>query len=271
MESEDQSSGTEKENKGKSCETDGPTFEEVVPESPEALGSTSFEEVLLTNPFGELMNVPFAEMEPGNSCEVETFEKVDTQEVNDESSEPLGNSCSNIERESSENPEGESSVLLEDTPSMTHEVLSSEEGSEIPVLSSQPITIPIIEHTTRSYEETVQAMQELRRSHPDTSRVGFDELINEVIEYCQKNELEYSPVEILRKLQSVVVQGRTLEIDTHNQAHYAGGGPCSTNQIYVDRENILKTGMEEVKAIDNFRLTLEVVFYGEVGSYNYKV
>ena len=37
-----------------------------------------------------------------------------------------------------------------------------------------------------------------------------------------------------------------------------------TNLIMVDRYNILATGMDEISAIDNKFLTLEVQFYDEV-------
>ncbi|KAL9977064.1 hypothetical protein ACROYT_G014428 [Oculina patagonica] len=36
-----------------------------------------------------------------------------------------------------------------------------------------------------------------------------------------------------------------------------------TNQIFVNRDKVLDTGMDEIKLLTNKRLTLEVQFYGE--------
>ncbi|KAH3805255.1 hypothetical protein DPMN_133552 [Dreissena polymorpha] len=71
-----------------------------------------------------------------------------------------------------------------------------------------------------------------------------------------------NPVEMLRFLQSVVVTGRKLDIDSSTDSIDG-----ETNFINIDRQNILETAMDEIKAIANPRLTLEVQFYGEVSLY----
>ena len=44
----------------------------------------------------------------------------------------------------------------------------------------------------------------------------------------------------------------------------------ATNYILVDRNNILKTGLDEISSIDDPRITLEVAFYGEVQYLQYR-
>lgn len=59
------------------------------------------------------------------------------------------------------------------------------------------------------------------------------------INYCKENDLSYSPVEMLSLLQSLVVQGRSLEIDSEQIPLSTTGGGCMTNQVYIDRQNVL--------------------------------
>ena len=64
---------------------------------------------------------------------------------------------------------------------------------------------------------------------------------------------------VLRYYQSQLVEGRPLEI-----ADPSLGTQGMTNQIFVDRLNLLETGLDEIKDLDNKRVTLEVQFYNEV-------
>jgi hypothetical protein len=73
------------------------------------------------------------------------------------------------------------------------------------------------------------------------------------------NENVQNPIEILRCLQSKIVCGRQLEISDPTQQDDG-----ATNFIIVDRQNIIDTAFDEIKSIENLRLTLEVQFYDEV-------
>ena len=63
---------------------------------------------------------------------------------------------------------------------------------------------------------------------------------------------------MLRYLQKKVVRGRPLEV-TDPSTDMQG----QTNFITVDREKILETTFEELKSVDDPRVTFEVQFYGE--------
>ena len=93
---------------------------------------------------------------------------------------------------------------------------------------------------------------------PQTATVGT--IIPSAIEHMVNEDIT-NPVEMLRYLQSVLVTGRKLDIDSTGST-ISG----ETNFINIDRENILDTAFDEVKAITNPRLSLEVEFYGEVSS-----
>ena len=67
------------------------------------------------------------------------------------------------------------------------------------------------------------------------------------------------PVEILRFLQTEIVQGRALEISSPDEALLAG----ETNFITVDRDQILKSTFSELEFVENLRLTFQVDFMGE--------
>lgn len=84
-------------------------------------------------------------------------------------------------------------------------------------------------------------------------------IVKEGTLYCKSKGLDNNPVEVLRYFQSKIVEGRSLEI-----VDPASSSEGDTNLVYVDRNDILMSGMDEVKAIQNYRLTLEVQFYGEV-------
>jgi len=87
----------------------------------------------------------------------------------------------------------------------------------------------------------------------------IDNIVTSATEHILSNGFQNYPVEMLRYLQEVIVQGRPLEIP--NTTDTVEG---ETSLIYVDRQNVLVTGLDEVRRIENKRLTLEVQFYGEV-------
>ena len=80
-----------------------------------------------------------------------------------------------------------------------------------------------------------------------------------VVKQVRENSLEQNPVEILRSLQNALVSGRRLEIND-----LTADNSGKTNFILVDRNNILDTGFDEIEALDDKFITLEVQFYNEV-------
>ena len=68
-----------------------------------------------------------------------------------------------------------------------------------------------------------------------------------------------NPVEILRYMQSQLIRGRDLDVKDIGRCD---GG--ATNYILVDRQQLLETAFDEIAALKNKFLTLEVQFYSEV-------
>jgi hypothetical protein len=66
------------------------------------------------------------------------------------------------------------------------------------------------------------------------------------------------PTEMLRYLQKKIVRGRPLGVTDPSTDLQR-----ETNFITVDRENILQTIFEELKSVDDPRVTFEVQFYAE--------
>ena len=60
-------------------------------------------------------------------------------------------------------------------------------------------------------------------------------------------------------MQKYIVTGRALELESDSELLEG-----ETNYINADRTNLLETTFEEVRALENLRLNLEVSFYGEV-------
>ena len=79
----------------------------------------------------------------------------------------------------------------------------------------------------------------------------------ECVNTCKTHNVS-NPVEILKCAQNYIVQGRPLDVTSLAQALDG-----ETNFVCIDRFNVLESAVEELKAVDNFRLTLEVSFYGE--------
>lgn len=67
--------------------------------------------------------------------------------------------------------------------------------------------------------------------------------------YCRSKSLDNNPVEVLRYCQSKIVESRALEI-----VDPASSSEGETNLIYVDRNDILMSGMDEVKAIKKLHI-----------------
>ena len=86
---------------------------------------------------------------------------------------------------------------------------------------------------------------------------GIQDVVNKVIAYCNDNI--QNPVEILRCLQEAVVPRRKLELESDSELIEG-----KTNNVGIDRSNVLQTALDEIGDIKDLRLTLEVDFYGEV-------
>ena len=67
------------------------------------------------------------------------------------------------------------------------------------------------------------------------------------------------PTEMLRYLQCKIVYGRPLD-RTNDESVLEG----ETNFIAVDRDNVLETTFDELRAIQDPRITFQVEFYGEM-------
>ena len=83
-------------------------------------------------------------------------------------------------------------------------------------------------------------------------------IIEDVVKICKENNIT-STKEVIRLMQSKVVQGRSLEIESVDICPEG-----ATNYMLVDRYHILDTGMEQINGLENPFLTLDVQFYGEV-------
>ena len=88
---------------------------------------------------------------------------------------------------------------------------------------------------------------------------NVDVKIKRLVSKLREEGYDQNPVEIVRMLQQGLVTGRCLEV-TDMSAENTG----PTNFIIVNRNDLLKTGFEELSSIENKFLTLEVQFYGEV-------
>lgn len=74
----------------------------------------------------------------------------------------------------------------------------------------------------------------------------IEEITQQIISHCAQNV--QNPVEILKYAQEKIMCGRPLEtMDTSTEIE------GETNFILIDRENILKSGFEEISEITNFR------------------
>ena len=89
----------------------------------------------------------------------------------------------------------------------------------------------------------------------DTKNV--EQLAKDCVNYCKKHEIT-DPIEILRQAQKMLVTGRKL--DPTDETEFLEG---ETGFISIDRNNVLTTGLDEIKSLEDLRLTIEVSFYGE--------
>lgn len=89
------------------------------------------------------------------------------------------------------------------------------------------------------------------------SETVMDIMLSSIMFLKEKNIMELS--ECVRYLQANLVTGRKLDIEAEDSPLDG-----ETNLIMVDRYNILATAFNEIRALEDLRLTLEVQFFGEV-------
>ncbi|VDI17898.1 Hypothetical predicted protein, partial [Mytilus galloprovincialis] len=81
--------------------------------------------------------------------------------------------------------------------------------------------------------------------------------INSCIDFCTEHKVT-DPVDILRHIQEKIVCGRDLDLSDD-----ATTNDGETNFILVDRDTLLQSAFEEIPALTDLRLTLQVQFYEE--------
>ena len=91
----------------------------------------------------------------------------------------------------------------------------------------------------------------------NTEDPSVDLLAKRCVNYCRANGIE-NPVEILRYAQSLIVSVRPL--DVQNVSESLEG---ETNFILINRQDVLKSALDEIQFLKDPRLTLSVGFYGE--------
>lgn len=90
----------------------------------------------------------------------------------------------------------------------------------------------------------------------------LEEILKYAIRYCNENNME-NPVDVFKRyIKCILVQGRPLDIEAIDSTIEG-----ETNYVVIDRHNILESSFEEIRALTNLRLTLEVQFYEEVSKY----
>ena len=127
-------------------------------------------------------------------------------------------------------------------------------GSNLPVAH-------VHEEKTAEGTNKIEITDKPGESVTPTSAGDYDCLIQQI----SARQLT-DPVEILKFLQERLIKGRQLDVaDGGNSTAPDPEDPNnSTNYICVDRENILQSTLAELQSIEDFSVTFEVDFMGEV-------
>ncbi|XP_065673263.1 uncharacterized protein LOC136090491 [Hydra vulgaris] len=83
---------------------------------------------------------------------------------------------------------------------------------------------------------------------------------NQKIKEIKENNLQ-DPIEILRFLQKTMIKGRVQDIEYIDENT---DKDSETNFIFIDRQNILMSTFAELESVENFLITFEVDFMGEL-------
>ena len=136
--------------------------------------------------------------------------------------------------------------------------------------NSTTVTTSVNEQQTASIPDNVNPVESLESNSSCPSNVSDHEFnsppdnletaVANCIAKCQTESIT-DPTEILMCASKYIVQGRALDISS--SSHEIEG---ETSFIHIDREEILPSAFEEVRSLENPRLTLEVSFYGELAS-----
>ena len=105
-----------------------------------------------------------------------------------------------------------------------------------------------------TFEEGSTAIESKReKTSPDnTENQSVDLLAEDCVNYCTSNGIE-NPVEILRHAQSLIVTGRPLDVQDTTVSLEG-----ETNFILINRQDVLRSAMEELQFLKDPRLTLAV-------------
>ena len=124
------------------------------------------------------------------------------------------------------------------------------------------LTVATLEHTivqTDEVETTNEPGESDMPVNTATEVNPYDCLIDEI---SAKDFID--PVEILKFLQARLIKGRELDVVDEGNVPDPEDPKNCTNYICVDRENVLQTTFAELEAIEDFCMTFEVDFMGEV-------
>ena len=137
--------------------------------------------------------------------------------------------------------------------------------------STQIISVentPLLEQSVQFSKSTDLPTEPLATAHTDAhqaideemNETNIDSRIMKVVREIEKKGIQQNPVECLRYLQNKLISDRALEI-----VDLTVENTGLTNFILVDRSNLLQTGLDELRSLEDIFLTLEVQFYDEVG------
>ena len=103
-----------------------------------------------------------------------------------------------------------------------------------------------------------QKSQSVAVEKKEEGKNDLKEDIEAFVRYCQQIDVT-DPVELSRVLQSYIVQG--CELEPSEASDLIEG---KTNFIYINKMDVLKSAIDEIKIIKDPRITLEVNLYGEL-------
>lgn len=149
--------------------------------------------------------------------------------------------------------------LVYETDSIVY-VTSDVTNREVVTQAGENNLQPQLDLQSANADMAVNHLDDNNDSALDLQSANVETVVQHAIEHLISHNID-NPVEMLRYLQSVLVTGRKLDIDTTDDIITG-----ETNFINIDRHNILETAFDEIKVITNPRLTLEVQFYDEVSS-----
>ncbi|XP_028415392.1 uncharacterized protein LOC114538414 [Dendronephthya gigantea] len=159
-----------------------------------------------------------------------------------------------------QNPSGNSTNVVNNDELQINETAGEPLVTSVPETNNNPPQVDLTETDDVTVVDQVDlepgAATEISDQLPEAEDINS--IVNGIVRHCEENQIS-STKEVVRLIQSKVVQGRSLEIENEDVCPEG-----ETNYISVDRLSILETGMEEIAGLENLFFTLEVQFYGEV-------